>query len=137
MNDSTRKQFTKQVFRVFKPNLGVLRETHTLSMLKKYKKINPAEAEKHWKEVYDLALTMCGHEIFFGRCRRRAMTIGCDKGNRKKEHYVLSGEILSVWDMFEKKHTGQSKVKMEVVRLKTADKLNVIGESCARFFSFC
>lgn len=68
----------------------------------------------------------------FRRGNCKLVTIGqdCEVGLRRRTYNVLSGSVLSVWSRIENvllARTG-SHHKMQVVRLKTAEGIKIVGE---------
>ncbi|KAI1293580.1 Protein strawberry notch -like protein 1 [Halotydeus destructor] len=128
VSDNSSKTFSKQVFRIYKPNTGMQSKSETMSSLKeKAKKVLPDEAEKHWKQIYEDAEKRCSHEIWLGRCSRKTANLLCDIGLRKRLYHILSGSVLSLWENFEKTLPSHMQSKLQIVRLKTKDGLRVIG----------
>ena len=59
---------------------------------KKYKRVQPEEAEKHWQEQFEASVTTCSHAYWRGVCKRRSVGVDCDVGRRARTYHVLSGE---------------------------------------------
>lgn len=55
------------------------------------------------------------------------MGVGCDVGLRRRKYNVLSGSVLSVWTKVEA--ILRHETKMQVVRLRTAEGIKIVGES--------
>ena len=131
VSDSSVKTFSKQVFRVYRPNTGLQSKTETASGLKDSvgsKKIEAKEAEEHWKRIYEESDKKCSHEIRTGRCVRKNNSLTCDVGLRKRIYYILSGSILSLWETIEKTLPSHLQSKFQMARVKMPDGLRVIGE---------
>lgn len=121
------------MFRVYKPNTGLQSKTETLHSIRdKGKKVTPEECEKDWKRIYEESAEKCSHEVWLGRCSRKRNNLQCDVGLRKRIYHIVSGSILSFWEMIEKTNSSQAHSKLQIVRLKIeeADKkeVRVIGE---------
>jgi hypothetical protein len=130
VSDSSVKTFSKQVFRVYRPNTGLQSKTESVSSLKDTvgtKKIEVKEAEEHWKRIYEESDKKCSHEIRTGRCVRKNSNLTCDVGLRKRLYYILSGSILSLWETIEKTLPSQLQSKLQMARVKMPDGLRVIG----------
>ena len=63
---------------------------------KKYKKVQPDEAEKHWNEQFEASVNTCSHAYWRGVCKRRTLGVDCDVGRRARTYHVLSGKEHSV-----------------------------------------
>ncbi|XP_015375524.1 PREDICTED: protein strawberry notch [Diuraphis noxia] len=118
------------MFTIFRPNTGLQLRQESLSELeKKYFKVELSKAEKHWKEQYDSSETVCSHAYWRGNCKLVTVGQDCEVGLRRRTYNVLSGSVLSVWSRIENvflARTG-SHHKMQVVRLKTAEGLKIVG----------
>ena len=139
--DSSAKTFSKQVFRVYRPNTGLQSKTETASSLKEQpsfrKAASEAEAEAAWQRIYAEADSKCSHQIRSGKCARRASGLVCDVGLRKRVYHILSGSILSLWEMIEKTLPAQvASSKLLMARIKTQDGQRVIGTSLSPFDCF-
>lgn len=70
--------------------------------------------------------------ISFRRGNCKSVTVGqdCEVGLRRRTYNVLSGSVLSVWSRIENvlARTGSNN-KMQVVRLKTAEGMKIVGKS--------
>lgn len=65
-----------------------------------------------------------------GNCKNVSLGLDCEVGLRKRTYNVLSGSVLSVWSRVENilaAKTGHSS-KMQVIRLKTAEGLKIVGK---------
>ena len=136
--DSSVKTFSKQVFRIYRPNTGLQSKTETASSLKdtaSCKKVTGEEAESCWIRIYEESDKKCSHEIRSGKCGRRSTGLMCDVGLRQRVYHILSGSILSLWEMIEKTLPSQmASSKLQMARMKTADGQRVIG-TCVPFMS--
>ncbi|KAH7638141.1 strawberry notch-like protein [Dermatophagoides farinae] len=130
----------KQIFRIYKPSLGLQAKYETKNTLKERgQKLNDMEqVAKLWNEHYEKSVDECTHLLLFGRCRASMMvtksssstvktTSGCDVGIRKRNYCVLSGAVMTVWPEIEKAIPQILNHKLQVVRLKTEDNLKYIG----------
>ncbi|KAH9419908.1 Protein strawberry notch 2 [Dermatophagoides pteronyssinus] len=127
----------KQIFRIYKPSLGLQAKYETKSSLKERgQKLNDVEqAAKFWNEHYEKSEMECTHSLLFGRCRSSMMAMKsssttkncCDVGIRKRTYCVLSGAVMTVWPEIEKSIPQILNHKLQVVRLKTEDNLKYIG----------
>ena len=54
---------------------------------------------------------------------------------RQKLHFILAGAVLSCWDDFEKRYPAHfnNKSKINIVRLNTAEGINIIGKKQFEF----
>lgn len=132
----------KQIFRIFKPSLGLQSKYETKSSLRERgtKVTNLEEAEALWREHYEQSDSQCSHMLLFGRCRQasRAAQAGlsgdpakrfhCDTGLRKRTYCILSGSVLTVWPHIEKAIAYIQTHKLQIVRLKTEDSKKFIGK---------
>lgn len=141
IGDNSAKSFSKQVFRIYKPNTGLQSKTETLSSLKeKAKKVNSDEAEKHWERIHQESYDKCSHEIWLGKCSRKNNGHGCDVGLRKRIYHLLSGSVLSVWETIEKTMPSHLQSKLQIIRLKHYDEVKkkdvrVIGKLLLKHFN--
>lgn len=135
--DSSVKTFSKQVFRIYRPNTGLQSKTETASVLKdttSFKKVPAEEAESCWIRIYEESHKKCSHEIRSGKCSRRSTGLLCDVGLRQRVYHILSGSILSLWEMIEKTLPSQMTAnKLQMARMKTADGQRVIGKPLLSF----
>lgn len=132
--DTSVKTFSKQVFRIYRPNTGLQSKTETATSLKEssaYRKATtPEEAESVWVKIFEESAKKCVHEIRSGKCSRRSTGLLCDVGLRQRVYHILSGSVLSLWEMIEKTlpaSLAASASKLQMARLKTADGQRVIG----------
>ncbi|XP_050547780.1 protein strawberry notch [Daktulosphaira vitifoliae] len=118
------------MFMLFRPNTGLQLRQESLSELeKKYYKVGTDKAEKHWKEQYESSENVCSHAYWRGNCKLVTVGQDCEVGLRRRTYNVLSGSVLSVWSRIENvllARTG-SHHKMQVVRLKTAEGVKIVG----------
>ncbi|XP_037076560.1 protein strawberry notch homolog 1-like [Pollicipes pollicipes] len=128
------KQLKKdeQLFTVCRPNTGVQIRMETLAEIKKkYKRVQPDEAERHWQEQYDASVTTCSHAYWRGVCKRRGVGVDCDVGRRARTYHVLSGSVLHVWTRVEgvlsSANVSQAQQKMQVIRVRCSDQLKIVG----------
>lgn len=128
VSDNSARIFSKQVFRVYKPNTGLQSKTETLvSVKEKSKKVTSEEAQEHWTRVYEESAIKCSHEIWLGKCGRTSTTLTCHVGLRKRIYHILSGSVLSLWDTIEKTLPNHLQSKLQIVRLKMQDD-KIIGK---------
>ncbi|KAF0300637.1 Protein strawberry notch [Amphibalanus amphitrite] len=103
---------------------------------KKYKRVQPAEAERHWQEQFEASVATCSHAYWRGVCKRRALGVDCDVGRRARTYHVLSGSVLHVWTRVEGVLSAASvspaQQKMQVIRVRCSDQLKIVGESPAQ-----
>lgn len=52
----------------------------------------------------------------------------CEVGLRRRTYHVLSGSVLAVWSRVEGVLANRANAKMQVVRLRTAEGLKIVGE---------
>ncbi|XP_065201185.1 protein strawberry notch isoform X3 [Planococcus citri] len=120
----------KDLYTLYRPNTGLqLRQETLAEMEKKYKKVEASEAEKHWKEQYTTSENTCSHAYWRGNCKNVTLGNDCEVGLRRRTYNVVSGSVLSVWGRVEAvlaQKTGHGS-KMQVVRLKTANGLKIVG----------
>ena len=143
----SKNQDVKQIFRIYKPSLGLQSKYETKSSLRDRgeKVTDLSVAQQLWTEHFDLSETHCTHQVLFGRCRSRMnpqqlngingqMSMAtllrpqCDVGLRKRTYCILSGSVLTVWPDIEKQIPHIQNHKLQIVRLKTADGLKYIGK---------
>jgi hypothetical protein len=60
----------------------------------------------------------------------------CEVGLRRRTYHVLSGSVLAVWSRVEGVLANRANAKMQVVRLRTAEGLKIVGEYKASFYFF-
>lgn len=71
-----------------------------------------------------------------GNCKLVTVGQDCEVGLRRRTYNVLSGSVLSVWSRIENvllARTG-SHHKMQVVRLKTAEGIKIVGKLLISFY---
>ncbi|XP_046682665.1 protein strawberry notch isoform X3 [Homalodisca vitripennis] len=119
-----------QLYTIYRPNTGLQLRQETLGELeKKYKKVECADAEKHWKQQYESSETTCSHAYWRGNCKNVTLGLDCEVGLRRRTYNVLAGSVLSVWTRVEnilQTKTGHQ-TKMQVVRLRTAEGVKIVG----------
>lgn len=93
--DSSVKTFSRQVFRIYRPNTGLQSKTETASSLmqkcgsksdpadeneakssdknknKYWRKVTPEEAQTVWEKIFEDSDKKCSHEIRTGKCSRK------------------------------------------------------------------
>ena len=127
VSDTSTRMFSKQIFRIYKPNIGLQTKTETLSSLKERgSKITIEEAEKLWTDIFESAEKTCGHALWYGNCRRISAKLTCDVGLRQRMYHILSGSVLTIWSTIEKA-VPHVQSRLQIIRLKTKDGLRVIG----------
>lgn len=110
ISEPNRKQFARQIFRIFRPNIGRQSKTMTLSDLKSYaSKVTPEEAKSVWEKIYEESGTKCSHQLRLGRCNRKQSGLECMVGVRKKVYHILTGDVISGWDILENKISEMGK----------------------------
>lgn len=135
----------KQIFRIFKPSLGLQSKYETKTSLRDRgtKLVDLSEAEKLWREHYEQSDSLCTHMLLFGRCRQASKSVPlsingdrnkprCDTGLRKRTYCILSGSVLTVWPEIEKTISYIQTHKLQIVRLKTEDSKKFIGNQCKK-----
>lgn len=129
VSDSSSKTFSRQVFRIYKPNTGLQSKTETASNLKDQcnSKVTQEEAEALWKRLYHESDNKCTHEVRLGSCSRKNKGNPCDLGLRKRIYHILSGSVLTVWDTIENVLPAHLQSKIEMARLKKTDGSKIIG----------
>ena len=56
---------SSNLFMVYRPNTGLqLRAEKLKTLLKKYSKVEPAEAERWWTEQYETSVSVCTHAFW-------------------------------------------------------------------------
>ncbi|XP_074602022.1 protein strawberry notch isoform X2 [Brevipalpus obovatus] len=125
--DTSTRVFAKQVFRIYKPNIGLQSKTETLTSLKERgSKITMEEAAMPWKDIFEASEKICGHQLWYNRCSRISSKLTCDVGLRQRMYHILSGSVLTIWSTIEKA-VPHVQSRLQIVRLKTQDGLRVIG----------
>ncbi|KPM11668.1 strawberry notch-like protein [Sarcoptes scabiei] len=119
----------KQIFRIYKPSLGLQVKYETKSSLKERgtKLDNLEQAAALWREHFEKSESECTHRLLFGRCRNHNSKLKCEIGLRKRIYCILSGAVLTVWPEIEKAISYIQTHKFQIVRLKTQDNLKYIG----------
>ncbi|KAL1110543.1 hypothetical protein AAG570_008071 [Ranatra chinensis] len=121
-----------QLFNIYRPNTGLqIRQESLAELEKKYKAVSLDDAESHWKEQYNSSNTICSHAYWRGNCKSVTLGLECEVGLRRRTYNVLSGSVLSVWSRIESvfaSKTGHN-TKMQVVRLRTAEGIKIVGET--------
>ncbi len=67
-----------------------------------------------------------------GNCKNVTLGLDCEVGLRRRTYNVVAGSVLSVWSRVENVlalKSGHSS-KMQVVRLKTAEGIKIVGKLC-------
>lgn len=65
-----------------------------------------------------------------GNCKNVTLGLDCEVGLRRRTYNVLAGSVLSVWTRVEnilQAKTGHN-TKMQVVRLRTAEGIKIVGK---------
>ncbi|KAH9640372.1 hypothetical protein HF086_003058 [Spodoptera exigua] len=108
------------------PNTGLQLKLESLAEIeKKYRRVESSEAESWWRAQYTASQRVCSHAYWRSLCRNGA---DCEVGLRVRTHHVLSGSVLAVWARVEAVLAARAQAhKMQVVRLKAADGLKLVG----------
>ncbi|XP_059487413.1 protein strawberry notch [Neocloeon triangulifer] len=123
-----KKDKKDSLFTIYRPNTGLqLRQESRGELLKKYKKASPEEAEESWKQQYQASEKICSHAYWRGNCRTAVIGGECEVGLRRRTYHVLSGSVLAVWSRVEGVLTNRANAKMQVIRLRTAEGLKIVG----------
>uniref|UniRef100_A0A914DFZ9 Strawberry notch helicase C domain-containing protein n=1 Tax=Acrobeloides nanus TaxID=290746 RepID=A0A914DFZ9_9BILA len=91
------------------------------------------QAEKAWKEQFTGMDNMCMHKFLFGICRADSAHNFCEVGRRKRNYFVLSGSVLTIWPFVEEAlNKGRpmartSGSRMQVVRIRTESGQKIVG----------
>ncbi|KAK4336681.1 hypothetical protein RND71_044107 [Anisodus tanguticus] len=126
-DNSSRFNYSKNNYRIYKPNTGLQSKAESSSQLKeKGRKIDLNEAKEIWEDAYNKSENMCSHLMWYNSCRRKSANLECDVGLRKRYYYILSGSVLTVWSNIEKV-VPHLQNKLQIVRLNSKDGLRVIG----------
>lgn len=128
ISDSSTQTY-RNIYRVYKPNIGQENQIHSISELKtKGKKIDINKAEEYWKIIYDKSETLCTHKLYHDKCKNTDDGYFCDSGLRKKEVHILSGSILALWSTIER-ILPISNNKLQIIRISSPaeDSLRFIG----------
>lgn len=116
----------KSIFQVYKPNTGNQNKAETLSSIKdRFRKVSHTDpkTKAHWNNIFELSQNNCTHKIWFDKCKNAH----CDVGMRNSVRYILSGPILSIWNILEGV-LGHS-AKLQIVRLTTKNGNRTVGVS--------
>ncbi|XP_038054684.1 protein strawberry notch homolog 1-like [Patiria miniata] len=128
---TTSNAIKKHLVNVFKPNIGMQGKMESLAdVRKKYRKVTmPDEAQGAWEAQYSAAEILCSHAYWRDSCKRVLAGLPCEIGLRRRNFYILSGSVLSVWDRVEKILVLQPgpASKMQILRLKTDDGSKIVG----------
>ncbi|CAB3359035.1 Hypothetical predicted protein [Cloeon dipterum] len=123
-----KKDKKDSLFTVYRPNTGLqLRQETRGELLKKYKKATSEEVEAAWKEQYVASEKICSHAYWRGNCRSVVIGGECEVGLRRRTYHVLSGSVLAVWSRVEGVLANRANAKMQVIRLRTAEGLKIVG----------
>lgn len=67
------------MYQIYRPNTGLQVRPESLAELeKKYRKVQSAEAEKHWQQQYDSSVNTCSHAYWRGNCRNSTIGFECE-----------------------------------------------------------
>ena len=106
----------RNIYRVYRPNIGQENSTNSISDLKaKGKKIGNDKAEALWKDIYDRSESSCFHQLYHNKCKIEKGGYICEQGKRKKEVHILSGSILAIWSTIERVISTDN--KLQIVRI--------------------
>jgi len=113
---------------IYRPNTGLqVRQETRESLLKKYKKVSPAEAKFHWNEQYFKSAQQCTHVYRQAHCVNMR---NCEVGLRTRRFHILAGSVLTVWTRVENllsTLTGSSQFRLQIIRVKTDDDQKIVG----------
>ena len=127
---SQRNHGPKATFNIYKPNIG-LNKSEFLSTLQERFRIVSHTSPKtkyHWNNIFDLSEKMCMHKVWYSKCTRTSKNLQCDFGMRNSVRYILSGSILTIWNVIEAVLPPNS-TKLQVVRLTTKAGGRFVGVS--------
>ncbi|XP_064252181.1 protein strawberry notch homolog 2 isoform X1 [Passer domesticus] len=123
-------------FILYKPNIGKQSQLESLdSLQKKYRRVVPEEAKKHWESSYHFSLKNCNHAVWNKSCKLIQEGKECFQGMRLRHYYMLCGALLRVWSRIAGVMADiTSSSYLQIVRLKTKEKKKQVGikipESC-------
>nr|XP_020649832.1 protein strawberry notch homolog 2 isoform X1 [Pogona vitticeps] len=128
----------KHHFTVYKPNIGKHSQPESLeSLLRKYRKVSPEEAQEHWESSYAFSLEYCNHAVWNGHCKLVREGKECSQGTRLRHYYMLCGSLLRVWSQIAGIMADITNTSyLQIVRLKTKEKKKQVGikipETCVQ-----
>lgn len=129
---SSQKSYGVQsIFQIYKPNTGSQNRAETLSSLKeRFRKVSHTDpkTKANWDNIFELSEKHCTHKIWFDKCKNAQ----CDVGMRNSVRYILSGSILSVWNIIETV-LPVNLSKLQIVRLTKKTGERTVGVSIPHF----
>nr|XP_041630618.1 protein strawberry notch-like isoform X2 [Drosophila kikkawai] len=113
---------------VYRPNTGLQTRPQSLYELgRKYRKVRMLEAKPHWTEHYNNSMYACSHVFWNGNCGNVTQGNECEVGLRHRSYHILTGYVLCVWNRVEHLLNTVSNSKIQLVRVKTTDDMNIVG----------
>lgn len=128
---SMQKSYSGSIFQIYKPNTGSMNKHETLSSLKeRFRKVSPTapKTKEHWNIIYTMSEHSCMHKIWYNKCSRSTKALQCDFGQRNIRNNILSGNILTIWNVIEAVMPANSS-KLQIVRLNRKDGNRYVGIS--------
>ncbi|ODM96266.1 Protein strawberry notch [Orchesella cincta] len=122
-------------YTVLKPFCGVQQKSEKLeTIFGNMHKVAPEVAKKYWINQYEKSSSMCFHRFRFlgSNCHLKGGK-RCDVGLRKLSYYVISGNVLLVWEkiedhlIFTSTSEGRKDHVMKIVRAQTDSGFTAIG----------
>ncbi|XP_045182449.2 uncharacterized protein LOC123541117 isoform X1 [Mercenaria mercenaria] len=127
---ATQKENSSHLFRIARPNTGLSYfEEEKTDLMQRYSRIDQADAEKGWKEQYEITKTSSVHG---SHCKNREI---CKVGSRCYSLHLLCGSIVTFMNILEttlnrnatKLNLSKSESSLRVVRVKLNDGERVVG----------
>ena len=81
-----------------------------------------------WEHQYTSSNKFCQHLYTLGKCKLSLFGT-CNVGLRRREHFILSGSVLGIWNHLEgvfSRHHSQN-YKMQIVRIQTREGRKLVG----------
>uniref|UniRef100_A0A1I7S5S4 Protein strawberry notch homolog 1-like n=1 Tax=Bursaphelenchus xylophilus TaxID=6326 RepID=A0A1I7S5S4_BURXY len=124
----------QKMYTLIRPNSGRSSKSfYAQDITRRHTRIPMVEAEKIWKEHYDMLGTMCFHKYLIGFCRTEEQSVFCEVGRRFRTYFVLSGSVIAVWPILEKAlneakpNKNTAGPNMQTVRIQTEGNQKLVG----------
>jgi hypothetical protein len=117
------------VVAIYRPNICLQNKLESVDCIKKkYKKVKPSEARKHWIEHYEKSAVECTHLYRQGHCTNSR---NCEIGLRTRKYHILAGSVLTVWSKVEgllsQLLTNSNQYRLQIIRVRTNDNQKIVG----------
>ncbi|XP_044311932.1 protein strawberry notch homolog 2 isoform X3 [Varanus komodoensis] len=116
-------------FTLYKPNIGKHSQGESLEkLLRKYQRVPPEVAQKHWEHSYSFSMQHCNHAVWTGHCKAVQDGKECFQGTRLRHYHMLCGSLLRVWSRIASTIADiTNSSHLQIVRLKTKEKRKQVG----------